>query len=420
MKYKIRKKAGPLLALLLCLTFVLPARASVTDKQINDAKKKQQELDQKKKDSQKQLDDLKKSKKDLEASKNKLDSDLEKLSKEVASIGNDLSKKQEEIDAAKKKLASAKRREKQQYADMKQRIKFSYEKGDADYLEFFLSSKSIGEFLNRIEYANQIVSYDRDMLKSYEKTRKLIASTEKKLNEEQKELQGLKAKAKDKQNEVSDRLNSTKSDINKRSGDISDKEDQVSDYENQLKEQEDRLDKLKQARDEELAKKIAAEKKKKEQASQSGEGNSNGGGSGSGSGGSNSGGSGSNSPGGSTKPDIQTGDLELMAAIIECEAGGESYAGMLAVGSVVMNRVRSSYFPNTISGVIYQSGQFSPVASGRLAIVLARGARDTCRQAASQSMNGPSTVGGCLFFRMARPGDKTGNGCILIGNQFFY
>lgn len=49
-------------------------------------------------------------------------------------------------------------------------------------------------------------------------------------------------------------------------------------------------------------------------------------------------------------------DLYLLGAIIQCEADGEPYEGKLAVGSVVMNRVRSSYFPNTVSGVIYQSG----------------------------------------------------------------
>ena len=73
-----------------------------------------------------------------------------------------------------------------------------------------------------------------------------------------------------------------------------------------------------------------------------------------------------------SKVQTQAGDLELLAALIECEAGGEPYEGKLAVGSVVLNRVASSHFPNSVVGVIYQSGQFSPVASGRFATVLAR------------------------------------------------
>lgn len=60
-------------------------------------------------------------------------------------------------------------------------------------------------------------------------------------------------------------------------------------------------------------------------------------------------------------------ELRLMSAIIFCEAGSESYKGKVAVGIVVMNRVRSSKFPNTVKDVIYQKGQFSPVTNGMLA-----------------------------------------------------
>lgn len=64
-------------------------------------------------------------------------------------------------------------------------------------------------------------------------------------------------------------------------------------------------------------------------------------------------------------------ELRLMSSIIYCEAGGESYAGKLAVGIVVMNRVSSSSFPDTIHGVIYQRRQFSPVRNGALRRALA-------------------------------------------------
>ena len=91
-------------------------------------------------------------------------------------------------------------------------------------------------------------------------------------------------------------------------------------------------------------------------------------------------------------------DLELLACIIQCEAEGEPYEGKLAVGSVVLNRVASNSFPNTIMGVIYQSGQFSPVASGRMAARLAAGANSECRRAAQEVMNGNITVP-YLYFR---------------------
>ena len=102
-------------------------------------------------------------------------------------------------------------------------------------------------------------------------------------------------------------------------------------------------------------------------------------------------------------------------ALIQCEAGGESYEGKLAVGSVVMNRVDSSYFPDTVVGVIYQSGQFSPVASGRFAVVLSSGADASCVQAATEVLAGTRTLN-CLYFRR-------NNGLIngtVIGNHVFY
>ena len=110
---------------------------------------------------------------------------------------------------------------------------------------------------------------------------------------------------------------------------------------------------------------------------------------------------------------VQASDLDMLAAIIYCEAGSEGYDGQLAVGAVVMNRVRSSSYPNSIMGVIYQSGQFSPVASGRFILALSQG---SCRQAAQAAVGGSSNVGGCLSFRR-NTGDISG---IVIGNHVFY
>src|SRR5699024_8440843 len=83
-----------------------------------------------------------------------------------------------------------------------------------------------------------------------------------------------------------------------------------------------------------------------------------------------------NSDNGTTqKPPQQsdTSDLVLFAAILECEAGSTDYNALLAVATVIMNRVESPRYPNTLSGVIYQSGQFSPTWNGSLSRVLERG-----------------------------------------------
>ena len=113
---------------------------------------------------------------------------------------------------------------------------------------------------------------------------------------------------------------------------------------------------------------------------------------------------------------IGSGDRDLLAAIIQCEAGGEPYAGKIAVGAVVMNRVMSGAFPNTIAGVVYQPMQFQPVRSGRLAIRLAEGANSTCYKAADEVLAGANNIGNCLFFRTVVPGIKG----TIIGHHVFY
>lgn len=108
-------------------------------------------------------------------------------------------------------------------------------------------------------------------------------------------------------------------------------------------------------------------------------------------------------------------DVTLLAALIQCEAGGEPYEGQLAVGAVVMNRVRAGY-AGSISGVIYQGGQFTPASNGMLANALAGGVSGSCMQAAQEAIAGASNVGGATSFRNAASGASG----IVIGNHVFF
>ena len=111
---------------------------------------------------------------------------------------------------------------------------------------------------------------------------------------------------------------------------------------------------------------------------------------------------------------VSASDRELMAAIIYCEAGAEPYQGKVAVGAVIMNRVRSSRFPNTISGVIYQRGQFGPAITGKLGRVLASGkATAECYKAADAALVGENPIGNRLFFGNGNTGYK-------IGSHYFH
>lgn len=107
--------------------------------------------------------------------------------------------------------------------------------------------------------------------------------------------------------------------------------------------------------------------------------------------------------------------LRLLASLIYCEARGESYEGMLAVGSVVMNRVRSKGYPDSVYDVIFASGQFTPAMTGSLQRAYAKGANAICYQAAQEVLNGFSNVGEMTHFR--RKGSKEG---YIIGNHVFY
>ncbi len=104
---------------------------------------------------------------------------------------------------------------------------------------------------------------------------------------------------------------------------------------------------------------------------------------------------------------------KLLAALIFCEAGNQPYQGKVAVGAVVLNRVSSSRFPNTVKGVIYQSGQFTPVMTGKFARVLASGnIPSSCYEAARDALNGANPVGNALFF-------NTHSGNFKLGDHYF-
>ncbi len=111
-----------------------------------------------------------------------------------------------------------------------------------------------------------------------------------------------------------------------------------------------------------------------------------------------------------------TDEVTLLGALIQCEAGGSSYEGMVAVGAVVMNRVRSGGYPGSISGVVYQGGQFTPALNGSVASVLASGVRGACISAAQEAINGRDNTNGALSFRSASSGAQ---GTVIGGNVFF-
>lgn len=109
-------------------------------------------------------------------------------------------------------------------------------------------------------------------------------------------------------------------------------------------------------------------------------------------------------------------DTLLLAALIQAESGYETYAGQVAVGSVVMNRLRTGKYGPSIYNVIYAKGQFGPAGSGKVAQIYAAGPKPICVQAAQEAMSGVSYIGTATHFRNVRSGMQG----IVIGNHVFW
>lgn len=112
-----------------------------------------------------------------------------------------------------------------------------------------------------------------------------------------------------------------------------------------------------------------------------------------------------------------TADEEtLLAALVQCEAGGCGVECMTAVGAVVVNRVKSGHYPNSIYRVIYQRGQFGPASSGRLESRLASGVSASARQAARAALSGSDPTGGARSFKLA----SSGHAGVVVGPIVFF
>ena len=96
----------------------------------------------------------------------------------------------------------------------------------------------------------------------------------------------------------------------------------------------------------------------------------------------------------STTQDSQSSDVALLARLISAEARGEPYKGQVAVGAVVLNRVDSPIFPNTIAGVIYQNGAFTCVTDGQFNQAVS----DSAYRAARDAINGMDPSGGAIYY----------------------
>ncbi len=312
----------------------------------------------------------------LQSELSDLNKELKTLSKELDNILSEIEQTSEDLEQTREELALAKGLEESQYESMKSRIKYMYENGNHGMLEMLFSSSGMAEFIHRAEYYSAITEYDRELLSSFAKNSELIAEKEAQLVSDQKYLESLQKDLDAKETSLNNKISSTS--------------DELTAYTAKL----DKAREEARRAEEEAKKDIEPVIPEVQRPS----------------------GGGSYETVWKDAISFTEDDVELLAALIECEAGTSHYEGMLAVGAVVVNRMKSRHYPDSLYGVIYQPGQFPPARSGKVAKIIKRGVRDSCMEAARDALNGKNNVGDCVSFRAAsssRPGT-------IIGDNVFF
>ena len=383
---RIPKVRTAFMMILLLLVCAVPpvVLATTTKEKLDQAQKEKEALQDQMEENQENLDGLKEERNTLQGELNVLNGNLTDISNNLEELESRIEAKEAEIEVTTQLLSDAIMQADGQYEAMKVRIQFMYEQGETTYLEILLNAGSFANMLNAAEYIEELAQYDRDKLEEYKGVRDSIQLLREQQINEKEELDELKVQVEAEKSRVSGLVSRTRNNISNYSGQISEAEEAALQYEADMK--------AKEADIEALKKKLAEEIRLSQLSANS------------------------------TKRDISEvtfaeGDRYLLANLIYCEAGGEPYEGQLAVGAVVINRVLSSVFPDTVVGVIYANRQFSPVASGRLALALGENrATESCYKAADEAMAGLTNVGGCVYFRTPVEGL---NG-INIGGHVFY
>lgn len=391
--------------LLLVLAFVFMRYSEVVKADPSDTKERMEKAKQEKEEKKAELEKAKQNLANtqsglasLESTKNTYEGQLASLNGELtlvadnlAIIETNLDLKRIEVEETTANLEEYQQKCEDQYAAMKERIRFLYESGSNTYLEILLSADSFGEFLNYADYIEDLSAYDRRMLDEYVETQNNIAAQKVILEGELADIETLQQEAKDEQAKVQGLISTTASNIAATADSIDAMEAQEAAYEascnnkqEELKAAEAEYAAIKAQYEEELRlSRLAAQSAWRD----------------------------------ISEITFEEGDRYLLANLIYCEAGAEPYAGKLAVGAVVINRVKSSRYPNTVTGVIYQASQFAPVGDGHLSLALASDkATQECYSAADAAMSGQTNVGNCLYFRTPIEG-LTGQS---IGGHIFY
>ena len=402
---KYRRKRMLIFSMVCLLGFTQAAGQPVWAASLDELEQQKQQTQQDAQDAKQDLEDAKDRTDSLQEEAEALEGEYRSLNSQLQSVAGQISDTEEaiattseDIDDLNTQLAEAQQKAREQYEAMKKRIQYMYENGNDSMLISILSSGSIAEFVKRAEYASSIARYDQQMLEQYDQLQQDIAAKTAELQNKQTQLSSYQDTLSAKHQEMDTLVNNAGANLSAKNQEVSAAQMSEAEFEAKIAEleaYEKRLDE--QIADEQL--RLAQQIAQEEQESGQKEDTS-----------------------GALEGYTQS-DLTLMAAIIQAEADNQSYEGKLAVGSVVMNRVKSSKFPNTVSGVIYQKNQFAPVNDGHLALILERGPNETCYRAARQVLEGYRNVEYLFFWTVDLANERDiwdityG---VVIGDHYFY
>ena len=309
---------------------------------------------------------------DLQSQLATINSELDGISSKIDETQMQIDVTSGEIERTQASLDEAKKTEKKHYDAAKDRIKFMYESGNTNLIQMLFSAKDMTDFLNKADFIQTISSYDREMLQELQAARQAVEDEQTTLKEQQDSLKTLQKDLVTQQDELKAKAEATSTDL-------------VA-YEKKL-----------------------ADAKAALAAANAAANTGNGGGR-------------TETPGtpanSGSSVSVSASEVDVFAAILDCEAYRD-YNCMLAVATVIMNRVSSPLFPNSISGVVYAPGQFQPVSTGKLARVLANGPSSIAYTVAKDALNGTrlKEVSHCYYFLYAPSTSRQG---VIVGDNLFF
>lgn len=333
-----------------------------------------EELQTKQQASQQKASALEEKRAEMEEALSELNSNFYELTMSMNETSEQLELCRNQLEQTNTELAEAQLLSDQYYEDMKERIRFLYENRSMNAATAFLRSGNITDFLNSVSMISDFTAYDRKMLQKYQDNQILIAKKLEELQQQETLLRDQELLFAEQQTQLFT--------------DITNQRQQLSRTESEINTQKEISKNLQRQINAMLSYEALYDKQYNQnddtyylKATQNGY-------------------SPITDTASYSASSYTQNEFEILSALIYCEAGGEPYEVQLAVGSVVMNRLRSPLFPDTLLGVIYQHKQFTPVLTGRHAVVLANNlTTDSCRMAARAVLNGYSS-GNWLFFRV--------------------